>query len=752
MLTLHRLRIALLAGAALGGLSFAQAYAAEATPAATSASDGELEPIVVTAQRRAERLQDVPISITSVSAQTLERSNFRSVTDLQYLVPGVQFETTNGTAFNIRGVGSTSWDFSNEKSVSLVVDDVVMDAQRDNGLTGLADIQQIDVLMGPQGTLFGKNATSGVISVTTVKPVLGAFSVKGDAAYGERDDRATNLTVNIPVGDKIALRVSAFAQGQDGYGRYTVLNQSLNAYKEHGYRAKLLFAPSDRVELIYSSDYARHWDNNNRTTVGGGSAFFTGVQVANGVTPSLKNDSNADSKMGFAKNTSWGQALRGQVQIGRDTLTSITSYRDTRFIGAGPGDFTPVDKWAFVPFNQGTVKTWKFSQELRWASPTGGFVEYLAGLFYNRLSQDATQAQWATFGAPLPLANITTTTGVIGDPGNAQRFRTTNTTQAAFGQLKFNVSEKLSLSAGARYTKDDNSQTESFFYLDPMKALGLPLTFTPSGKAPTQSYGQVKGDDFSYRLAGQYRLNGQAMVYVSYATGYKPGGTAFVGNNYSPYKAETVKSLEAGVKSELFDRRVRLNVSVFDSKFTDFQTSLLTFVPGNPVAVIATGNAGGLESKGFETTFAWRATEGLTLSGGVTYADAKFTDFRYNATTNYSGTSLTNAPKWQGAFSANYDREIGAYRLKASLDYAHRTRTWSAVGQAANTELPGYGVANGRVSVTPANGGVEVGLYGRNLLDKYFSTAFEQYSTMSLTHRISRDAHRTVGVFAKYAF
>jgi iron complex outermembrane receptor protein len=526
MFTPKYLRTALLAGVALSGLSFAQVLAEVASDATSApvaaASDDALEPIVVTAQRRTERLQDVPISITSVSAKTLEQSNFRSVTDLQYLVPGVQFETTNGTAFNIRGVGSTSWDFSNEKSVSLVVDDVVMDAQRDNGLTGLTDIQQIDVLMGPQGTLFGKNATSGVISVTTVKPVLGTFSAKGDVAYGEREDRATNLTVNIPLGETVALRVSAFAQGQDGYGRYTVLNQSLNAYKEHGYRAKLLFAPNDRVELALSSDYSYHWDNNNRTTVGGGSAFFTGVQLANGVTPSLKNDSNADSKMGLTKNTSWGETLRGQVQIGRDTLTSVSSYRDTRNIGEGPGDFTPVDKWAFVPFNRGTVKTWKFSQELRWASPTGGFVEYLGGLFYNRLSQDATGAQWATFGAPLPVTNITTTSGVVGDPGNATRFRTTNTTEAAFGQLKFNVSKQFSVSVGGRYTKDENSQTESFFYIDPVKALGIPLTFTPSGKAPLQPYGQVKSDNVSYRLAAQYRVNDDVMTYVSYATGYKP--------------------------------------------------------------------------------------------------------------------------------------------------------------------------------------------------------------------------------------
>ncbi len=754
MPTLHRLRAALLAGAALGGLSFVQAYAAETSPSADTALDA----IVVTAQRRAERLQDVPVSINSVSTQALEQSNFRGVTDLQYLVPGVQFDPTNGAAFQIRGVGSTSWDFSNEKSVSLVVDDVVMDAQRDNGLTGFADIQQIDVLMGPQGTLFGKNATSGVIAVTTGKPLLGEFSAKGDASYGEREDRATNLVVNIPLGEKVALRVSGFSQGQDGPGRYTVLNQSLNAFKEHGYRAKLLLAPNDHVELVYQGDYQRHWDNNNRTTVSGGSAFFTALQIANGVTPSLKNDDNADDKMGSAKNTSWGHSLRGQFQVGRDTLTSITAYRDTRFLGDGPGNFAPSDQWAFNPFNQGTLKTWKFSQELRWASPTGGFVEYLGGLFYNRLDQDSTQIQWVTFGAPLvsptgvKLTNLSTTTGVVGNPGNATRFRTTNISAAAFGQLKLNLTDKLSLSAGARYTHDENSQSLGFFWKDPVAVTGVAMTFTPTGRAPLKSYGKITGENVSYRLAAQYRLSDDAMAYASYATGYKPGGVAFVGNNYSPYADETVKSMEAGFKSELFQRRVRLNVAVFHSKFTDFQTSLLTFVPGNPVSVIATGNAGGLRTRGVETTFAWRATDGLTLHGGLSYVDAKFTDYVYNATTDYSGTALANAPKWQGSIGANYDREVGAVRLRASLDYAYRTRVWSQIGERPNTEIPSFGMANSRVSVSPLNSSLEIGLYGRNLLDTYFSTAFEQYSTMSLTHRISRDAHRTVGAFAKSAF
>src|SRR4051812_39359390 len=147
-----------------------------ATPDAAAQQTSELAPVIVTAQRRSENLQVVPIAVSVVSGKTLEDSGYQSLTDLQYLVPGLQYDPTQGAAFQIRGVGSTSFDFSNAKSVSVVVDDVVMDAQRANGLIGLIDIQRVDVLMGPQGTLFGKNATSGVMSVTTEKPELKRWS------------------------------------------------------------------------------------------------------------------------------------------------------------------------------------------------------------------------------------------------------------------------------------------------------------------------------------------------------------------------------------------------------------------------------------------------------------------------------------------------------------------------------------------------------------------------------------------------
>ena len=216
--SLFLLSTMLVGGALPLGAGFAQAQ--------ESAGSGETLPeIVVTAERRSESSQKVPLAIQSISGDTLAKTGYTSVTDLQYTMPGVQYDPTQGAAFQIRGVGSTSFDFSNAKSVSVVVDDVVMDGQRANGLTGLVDIERVDVLMGPQVTLFGKNATSGVIAVTTGKPKIGDLSVRASASFGEHDERILNGTVNIPLGQIAALRVSGFDQAFDGFGRNVTLNR-----------------------------------------------------------------------------------------------------------------------------------------------------------------------------------------------------------------------------------------------------------------------------------------------------------------------------------------------------------------------------------------------------------------------------------------------------------------------------------------------------------------------------------------------
>jgi iron complex outermembrane recepter protein len=760
--TRHFSSLLLASGVSL--LPFAHVFAQDASPdaAKSTVSDSKtVEEIVVTAQRRKENAQVVPISISTVSGKALEDTGYQAVTDLQYVVPGVQYDPTQGAAFQIRGVGSTSFDFANAKSVNVVVDDVVMDAQRDTGLTGLSDIQRIDVLMGPQGTLFGKNSTSGAIMVTTGKPVLGQLQARVNTSWGERNDHIVNTTLNIPVTDKSALRVSVFEQGQDGYGTYTVLNKKMGTVHDYGGRAKFLYQASDNFDLTVALDHERHFDSFIRTSVSN-PANLTALQLTYGVTPGPKNADSADSSYGYLNTSAWGGSLIVNYKLGKDTLTSITAYRETQYDNNTPADLLPGNVYAYIPYNSGRLSTLKTSQELRLASPAGQFVEYVAGLFYNRLSARQSQLQWGTLGAPLVFPNGTKNTtlyaltGAIGVNGNTTLFDADHTTMAAFGQVKLNFTPKFNVSLGVRHTQDKNSQSQSFFNTPPEPITGITPTFIATSAKPVYPYGQVDGNNTSYKIAPQYKLSDNVMVYASYSTGYKPGGVAFVGNKYSPFKAETVEALEAGVKSELFGRRLRLNFSLFDSKFTDFQASILTPIPdglGGFLQTVTIGNAGGLESKGAEISTVWRATPSLTINSSATYTDAVFTDYVYNTTVNYTGSRLTNAPRLQTFLGADYQHAFGDSSLiKAHIDYAYRSKTWTVVGMPSYSKVDGYGLINARLTFVPHSGNFEYGIYGRNLGNTYFSTGWQQYGALGLMHYTAPNAYRTVGLFAKYSY
>jgi iron complex outermembrane receptor protein len=747
-------RGAMLVCAAACNAAFASA------PEATSAEQSvELAPVIVTAQRRSENLQNVPIAVTAVSGKALEDSGYQSVTDLQYLVPGLQYDPTQGAAFQIRGVGSQSFDFSNAKSVSVVVDDVVMDAQRANGLIGLIDIQRVDVLMGPQGTLFGKNATSGVMSVTTEKPELGRWSVNGGVSYGQRGDHLYSATVNAPLGESGALRVSAFDQGQDGYGTYTTLKRELGEIKEHGYRARMLFNPTRELEVILANDHQMHWDSNIRTAVSGAPAAVTAGQLANGVTPGPRNADNADTSFGQTATEEWGTSLRLRYKLGDATLTSITAYRGSTYDSDTPANLVPHNIYAYVPYNRGELDTSKRSQEFRLASGSDQFIEYVGGLFYNKLEAEQTQLQWATLGAPeispsgVPLTQLYALTGAIGKNGNVSLFDAQNTTTAAFGQLKFNLTPQASVALGGRYTRDRNGQSLSYIDVPSEPVTGIKNTFVPTSAPPLYPEGSVNGHNFSYRVSPQYKLSKDVMVYANYTTGYKPGGVAFVGNKYDPYREETVKSFELGIKSELLGRTLRLNADVFVEKFKDFQTTILTYIPGNPTMQAVIGNAGGLRSAGAELGATWRAAPALTLNGSLSYTDGKYTDYVYDAKTNYTGSRLSNSPRWAGNLGVDYRTGVGAnMMLKAHMDLSFRSELWTVVGQPDYSRVPGYALANARVTLSPNDSDLEYGVYARNLFNRYYSTGYQQYGPLGLLHYTTPNAYRTVGVFAKYNF
>lgn len=766
-----------------------------ANHAAATETEGLTE-VLVTAQRRQEKAQSVPISITSVSGEQFEKTGYIALTDLQYVVPGVQYNPTQGAAFQIRGVGSSSFDLSNAKSVNVVVDDVVMDNQRDNGLIGLTDVARVDVLMGPQGTLFGKNSTSGVISLTTNNPEIGKLTGNFYGSYGERNDRIVNGTVNLPLGENAALRVSAFEQGQDGAGRYVTINRNLNRVDEYGVRAKLLYKPTDRVEFILAGEYTRHYDTSVRTPVGGpaGSVFapsaaITAQMAALGVVASEKNTSTADSYLGSIGMTNKGGSLHATYEIGDATLTSIAAYRETVYDNDTPADLLPANVNAYLPFNMGRLNSSKFSEEIHLASPTGRFFEYLVGGFYNKLKATQAQLQWGPLGAPafsatgVGVPTLYAQTGA-NDPvtgallGNTVRFRSSNETAAVFGQTKFTFTRQLSLTLGGRYNYDWTGQTISYFNTDPVAITGYSPNFVATSPAPTADFrdGSRNAGHFTYRIAPQFTINPDVMVYATYSTGYKPGGIAFVGNKYDPYNAETVKSWEAGIKSEFLNRRVRLNFDLYTSSYTDFQATILTPVStgiGGFILASAIGNAPGLRSRGFEASLAVKPMRNFTLGGAVTFNDSKFTDYVASPTANYTGTRLTNAPRWSFTANADYATEISSsLKVKAHIDYAYRSSTqtvtgallgnWTAAAvqnadgtttpNASYSFIPAYGLVNTRLSLGKINDSVEFGIYARNLFNTYFSTGYQIYGTLGLLHYSTPDAYRTVGGYLKFKF
>ncbi len=788
----------------LGGLVAGQAYAQSApqtseplTQAADATKDGEgLTEIVVTAQRRLEKAQSVPISITSVSGEQFAKTGYIGLTDLQYVVPGVQYNPTQGAAFQIRGVGSSSFDLSNAKSVNVVVDDVVMDNQRDNGLIGLVDVARVDVLMGPQGTLFGKNSTSGVISLTTNNPVIGQTSGNFYGSYGERNDRIVNGTVNVPISDTAALRVSAFEQGQDGVGRYVTINRNLNRVDEYGVRAKLLYRPLDNLEFVLAGEYTRHYDTSVRTPVGGpaGSVFapsaaITAQMAALGVVASEKNTDSLDSYLGSIGMTNKGGSLHANYDLGDVTLTSITAYRETVYDNDTPADLLPANVNAYLPFNMGRLRSNKFSEEVHVASSTGHFFEYLVGAFYNRLNATQTQLQWGPLGAPVYDANgvgrptLSANTGA-NDPvtgqllGNTVRFKSYNETAAVFGQTKFTFTPQFSLTLGGRYNYDWNGQSIGYFDTDPLPITGYSPTFTAASAAPTADFrdGSKNGGKFTYRIAPQFTISPDVMLYATYSTGYKPGGIAFVGNKYNPYNSETVKSWEAGIKSEFLNRRVRLNFDVYSSNYTDFQATILTPVTtgiGGFILASAIGNAPGLRSRGFEASLAVKPARDFSIGGAVTFNDSKFTDYVASPTANYTGTRLTNAPRWSFTINGDYGTEISSdLKVKAHIDYAYRSSTQTVTGamlgdwlaapvknadgtttpNASYSFIPAYGLVNTRLSVAKINDSVEVGVYARNLFNTYFSTGYQIYGTLGLLHYSTPVAYRTLGAYVKFGF
>jgi iron complex outermembrane receptor protein len=761
------------AGMLLAGVASAQTApaAAQAAPASAPASDSSPGDIVVTAQKRTERLQDVPVSVAVVSASRLQQAHITSVEGLTELSPSLSFTdsaNTRGQGLTIRGVGTLSFSDGVEPDVSTVIDGVVLGRQAMT-VFDLIDVDQVEVLRGPQGTLFGKNSSAGVLSITTAAP-SNTFGGQYSATYETLNEVKLQGSVTGPiVNDVLDGRLTGYYTHGDGWITNVFDGDKLNGDNQWGLRGKLLFTPTSTLDLTLIADYESIYENCCAPTIRSapaGTSYF-GVPYATliGVTPGPYNQSVDVDGPYYLNQNSEGVSLQADQQLGWATLTSITAYRAFNDKDGNDADLTPID---IFDVNNANQKQSQFTQELRLASPAGRKLEYVAGLYYFYQDLTTTTRAAGNLGAvPSPE--------YLGSTVN--RGITTNN-EAVFGQATWHVTDQFSLIAGGRYTAEqlraffDRSTLPGAVAATPASIAGPPLTANNLGTNET---------NFSYKFGAQYAFDSDLMFYATYSKGFKGAAlnmlnflpASLVANGQYVIPPELSSSYEVGLRSSMLNRRLQVNLTGFLTDFTGFQaTAYDPTINANTLV-----SAGGLRTQGVELEVIATPAHGLTLNGNLAYTDARFTSFPNgpcypgeallaNSPCHLSGTiyvqnlkgaPLNNAPKLSFNVGGSYIHPLpmaDTFDGFIDVNYAYRSDANFSLSEDPNTIQKAYGLLNLNLGVQPHGGLWRVSLFAKNLLDQHyasliFSSSFQGGSALAkagYSQFIPEDARRIIGV------
>jgi iron complex outermembrane receptor protein len=771
-------RLTMTAGYSRGIAAFALSVALAQGAAAQTTAEAEAAPdeIVVTAQLRSQTLQSVPLAISAVSGDKLLAEGINNPVDLRFVAPSLNFANsanTRGEGLSIRGVGTSIFGDGVEQSVGVVVDGVAM-SRNGMGTMSMIDVDRVEVLRGPQGMLFGKNASAGVISIVTKKPVVGETSLAVGASYATLDDIRFNGTVNIPIGDSGAFRLAYSRTDRDGIVENIQRREMLNDRNEDIVRGKLLAEPTDKLSILVIGDWSKSealccaWTARSAAP---GQAFAA-LNAAAGIVPGPRNTRNAAGARFFQNQEQFGFSMQVDYDLGFAGLTSISAYRNWKAVDNNDPDILPVN---ILDVNTGDSEVDQYSQELRLTSASGSALEWTAGLFYFHVDNRGGNTQAGTLGVALPPGATL---------GSTRRSETYNRSVAAYGQVGFALTEQLKVSAAGRYT-DEELRFDWRQFNATGTIGGFPGRFVGGVTDATR-----KDDNFSWRLIGQYEATDDVMAFASVARGYK--GAAYdqqlVSTTPIFVEPEIPTSYELGVRSVLFERALTLNLTAFKSDFKNFQAQ--AFDQNVFPSRFTTVNAGKLTTQGVEGEFTLRPSTGLTLSGNATYLDSEYEDFqniacyigqpllafgtartdprqciRVSATgagvTTGTGLPLPDAPKFTYTLSGNYDVPVGDVTASFGLNWFWRGDvTYSSNGD-PGLRQDGYGLLGANVGVRDPDGKWRVSLFARNLLDKFFVARVIAQPTLnspvgaplgSYAQFPAADARRIIGVSVDFKF
>jgi iron complex outermembrane recepter protein len=775
----------------------------------------QLQEVVVTAQFREQRLQDTPIAITAVNAAMLEARGQTSIADVAAQAPNVSLRPQpqnggSGLIAFIRGVGQTDFNYALDPGVGVYIDDVYIPTLS-SSLLELIDLDRIEILRGPQGTLAGKNAIGGAIKLFSAKP-------KGDdtgslrLSYGSLDELTLRGMADLKVTDNLALRVSGMSRGRDGYvgmldygqthpasnvaqtntrGRNNSDYQTMGGQNILAGRAALRWTPSDQLEVNFSTDFTREKSEAIPVVLIAAGAVAPGGTVFNPASVGVSNSAGNPwlrGKNGAAVNMSCAFVPAGQYSC--DTGGNLLGW-DPRFVsysnfldGMTPTVQAPFKPYFAVPTTEfqgsgyhlslnydlsdtmqlayiGSFRKYnsKFGQDqdgtplpvaqldnelnhhaftsevrLNFKSDSG-FLEGTVGAFYLE--------QKGIYTARVDLNYVGPVIDFLHGPDT-----TPSTTKAVFSTVTVHPTEAMSFTGGLRYTKDKKDYT--YYRSNPDSTVPNPaLCFANPPGGSVVAYpncilagifgvtGTFKGDRTDWRIVGDYRFSPGFLAYASASTGFKGGGVnprPFVADQRLPFEPETLTTYEVGFKSDLFDRRMRLNGAAFLNKYEDIILGK-TVCPESslPTPCLRPSNIGAADVKGLELEATIYPADGLSFDTSISFLDFKYTS-PLNAQGNLVNTTIPGkgitpyTPETSYAVGGQYDHEITNGTLSFRLDGSYQGKLYTNAENSTWSKVDGRFLTNARISWARQEDW-KVSLEVQNLFDKYYFTSVSDATT-----------------------
>ncbi|HCF7125241.1 TPA: TonB-dependent receptor [Pseudomonas aeruginosa] len=761
-----------LGGALPASAADAPAPAEEAPPLAGSApakADTALGKVTVTARRREEDSQKVPTPITVLGGETLEAQRISRVQDLQQVLPSVNVAYIHArqSSVAVRGIGNNPASDGLEGSAGIYLDNVYL-GRPGMAVFDLLDIEQLELLRGPQGTLFGKNTTAGVLNISTRAPTFTTERTV-EVSGGQDVYFQGRGTVSGPLGETLAGRLSAYRTRDDGYIKNIHDDNYLNGGERQGARGQLLFEPNEDFSLRWIADYNEEDSSNGSMVVYGAAERFWQRAALVGASP-LRDPQRRKVNINGRQHVSvhqGGSSLEANWNLaGGYRLTSISAYRYWHFTPAN-------DEQLNVSAINDTgveVHDRQFSQEIRLASPTGGAFDYVVGAYAFR--QNLGNKTFTSYGPLADLYLLGANLGALNDTYSKANGKIETDSFALFAQGTWHLSERLDFTAGLRGTYEEkNAKVERFAPLGGA-AVGAAVR---NGQLGAYDSGDLSQYNFapSALLSLSYQFSDDLLGYASLSHGEKSGGVNLAVGSAPSAGADSLlvgperaNDAELGLKSTLFDRRLLLNANLFWTGIHGYQATTLYQAPGSTQLVQVLANAGSVRSRGLEFEATALPLRGLTLNFNGSYNDVTYLSFKdapcpaevstrpgAPSSCDLTGQRVVGASKWIANLNGEYQWRLDdRFQPYVSASYAYRSAAEGTLDNSDLSKIDGYALVNLAAGLRSdlGDGQLDTSVWLKNAFDKdYYLSAF---ASINGSYTASVGQPRTLGVSLRYDF